>query len=133
MKKISLLSAALLSAGLVACGGGDPKSASDKPDTLFPEGYVPPVITSSSSSAPSNGAKQAIPYHENFDSANNTRRFFSIAYKPLNSDATKPFYYAAGGFLDEFGNPSPTANSWITADANRKLRIGNGRLTFGQT
>jgi hypothetical protein len=133
MKKITLLSAALLSAGLVACGGGDPKSASDKPDTLFPEGYVPPVITSSSSSAPSNGAKQAIPFRENFDSATNTRAFFSTAYKALNGDTAKPFYYPAGGFLDEFGNPSPTATSWITADANRKLRIGNGRLTFGQT
>ncbi len=133
MKKISLLSAALLSAGLVACGGGDPKSASDKPDTLFPEGYVPPVITSSSSSAPSNGAKQAIPFHENFDNANNTRAFFAATYKPLNSDAAKPFYYPAGGFVDELGNPSPTATSWITADANRKLRIGNGRLTVGQT
>lgn len=134
MKKISLLSAALLSAGLVACGGGDPKSASDKPDTLFPEGYVPPVITSSSSSSAGSGiVNQKIPYHENFDAAANTRQFFTAGYKPLNTDATLPFYFSTGGFLDELGNPSPTGNSWITGDANRKIRIGDGRFTLGQT
>lgn len=136
MKKITLLSAVCLSAGLVACGGGDPKSASSKPDSLFPEGYVPPSsasVSSSNSSAGSGIVKQAIPFHENFDAATNTRAFFAATYKPLNTDATKPFYFPAGGFLDEFGNPSPTATSWITADANRKLRIGNGRLTFAQT
>lgn len=136
MKKITLLSAICLSTGLVACGGGDPKSASSKPDTLFPDGYVPPSSMSSSSSESSAGGgivNQSIPYHENFDAATNTRKFFTASYKALNTDATLPFYFATGGFLDEFGNPSPTTDSWITGDANRKLRIGNGRLTLGQT
>ncbi|HCS63172.1 MAG TPA: hypothetical protein DIW64_03270 [Cellvibrio sp.] len=133
MKKITVLSAVCLSAGLVACGGGDPKSASSKPDNLFPDGYVPPSSASSSSSSVSNIVNQTIPYHENFDAANNTRSFFSANYKSLNTDTSLPFYFATGGFLDELGNPSPTATSWITADANRKLRIGNGRLSLGQT
>lgn len=132
MKKITLVSLAL-SSTLIACGGGDPKSASSKPDSLLPDGYVPPSSASSSSSSASNIVNQAIPYHENFDAANNTRSFFSVGYKALNTDATLPFYFATGGFLDELGNPSPTATSWITADANRKLRIGNGRLSLGQT
>lgn len=132
MKKIKLLSAVCLSAGLVACGGGDPKSASSKPDSLLPDGFVPP---SSSSSSSSGGVivNQTIPYHENFDGAVNTRGFFSANYKALNTDPSLQFYFPTGGFLDDLGNPSPTASSWITADANRKLRIGNGRLTFGQT
>lgn len=135
MKKITLLSAVMLSAGLVACGGGDPKSASSKPDSLLPDGYVPPSSASSSSTSSTGSGiiKQAIPFHENFDSATNTRTFFTAGYKPLNTNTAQSFYFPAGGFLDEFGNPSPTATSWITADANRKLRIGNGRLTFGQT
>ena len=135
MKKITLLSLLSLSVGLVACGGGDPESASDKPDTLFPEGYVPPSSASSSSSSSTGGGivNQTIPFHENFDAATNTRQFFTSAYKPLNTDASLPFYFATGGFVDEFGNPSPTTDSWITGDANRKLRIGNGRLSLGQT
>lgn len=135
MKKITLLSLLSLSVGLVACGGGDPESASDKPDNLFPEGYVPPSSASSSSSSSTGGGivDQAIPFHENFDAATNTRQFFTAAYKPLNTNATLPFYFATGGFVDEFGNPSPTTDSWITGDVNRKLRIGNGRLTLGQT
>lgn len=134
MKKITLLSLLSLSVGLVACGGGDPESASDKPNTLFPEGYVPPSSASSSSSSSTGGiVNQAIPFHENFDAATNTRQFFTTAYKTLNTDASLPFYFATGGFLDEFGNPSPTTDSWITGDANRKIRIGNGRFTLGQT
>jgi hypothetical protein len=133
MKKITLVSFAL-STTLIACGGGDPKSASSKPDSLFPEGYVPPAsVSSSSSSAGSGIVNQTIPYHENFDGASTTRAFFSANYKALNTDASLPFYFPTGGFLDEFGNPSPTATSWITADANHKLRIGNGRLSLGQT
>ncbi len=134
MKKITLLSLLSLSVGLVACGGGDPESASDKPNTLFPEGYVPPSSSSSSSSSTGSGiVNQTIPFHENFDAATNTRQFFTTAYKTLNTDASLPFYFATGGFLDEFGNPSPTTDSWITGDANRKIRIGNGRFTLGQT
>ena len=133
MKKITFASLAL-SSTLIACGGGDPKSSSSKPDSLFPDGYVPPSsASSSSSSAGSNIVNQTIPYHENFDAAVNTRGFFSANYKALNTDRSLPFYFPTGGFLDELGNPSPTATSWITADANRKLRIGNGRLSFGQT
>src|SRR5690606_8067403 len=81
----------------------------------------------------SNIVNETIPFHENFDNAVNTRGFFSADYKALNTDTELPFYYATGGFLDEEGNPSPTATSWITADANRKLQIGNGRFTLGQT
>ena len=132
MKKIALLSAIALSFGLVACGS-DPESSSSKPDSLLPGDFVPPSSASSSSSTGSAIVKQTIPYHENFDAATNTRTFFSAAYKPLNTYADKPFYFPTGGFLDELGNPSPTATSWITADTNRKLRIGNGRLTLGQT
>ena len=133
MKKITFASLAL-SSTLIACGGGDPKSSSSKPDSLFPDGYVPPSsVSSSSSSAGSNIVNQTIPYHENFDAAVNTRGFFSANYKALNTDKSLPFYFPTGGFLDELGNPSPTATSWITADANRKLRIGNGRLSLGQT
>jgi hypothetical protein len=138
MKKIILVSVMSMSAALVACGGGDPKSASDKPDNLFPGG-VPPVISSSSTSSGSSSStgsgilNQTIPYHENFDGAANTRQFFSTGYKSLNTYTDLPFYFPAGGFVDEFGNPSPTATSWITGDSNRKLRIGNGRLTLGQT
>lgn len=133
MKKFSLLSALMVSASLVACGGGDPKSSSDKPSNLFPDSFVPPASSSSSSSSAASINNEAIPFHENFDGAVNTRGFFSADYHGLNSDSSVPFYYATGGFLDEEGNPSPTATSWITADANRKLQIGNGRFTLGQT
>lgn len=133
MKKLHILSALILSATLVACGGGDPKSASDKPDNLLPDDFVPASSSSSASSEPSNLVNETIPYHENFDNAVNTAGFFSADYKGLNTDTSLPFYFATGGFLDEFGNQSPTATSWITGDENRKLQIGNGRFTAGQT
>lgn len=130
------VSALLVSAMLTACGGGDPKSASGKPDSLFPDG-VSVSSSSSSSSAPSNIVNEAIPFHENFDNASTTLGFFSTNYKALNTDTDLPFYYATGGFLDEDENgnpiPSPTATSWITGDANQKLQLGNGRFTLGQT
>ncbi len=133
MKKLPFFSALILSATLAACGGGDPESASDKPKSLLPDDFVPPVSSSSSSSSASTIVNESIPFHENFDSAINTRSFFSADYKALNTDTDLAFYFSTGGFLDELGNPSPTATSWITADDNRKLQIGNGRLTFGQT
>src|SRR5690606_42121922 len=130
------VSALLVSAMLTSCGGGDPKSASGKPDSLFPDG-VSVSSSSSSSSAPSNIVNEAIPFHENFDNASTTLGFFSTNYKALNTDTDLPFYYATGGFLDEDENgnpiPSPTATSWITGDANQKLQLGNGRFTLGQT
>ena len=132
MKKITFASLAL-SSTLIACGGGDPKSASSKPDSLFPDGYVPPSSAISSSSPASNIVNQTMPYHENFDAAVNTRTFFTADYKALNTDSSLPFYFPTGGFLNDDGTPSPTATSWITADANPKLRIGNGRLSLGQT
>lgn len=133
MKKVTLLGAMLLSAALIACGGGDPESSSDKPDNLLPDDFVPPASSSSSSSSVSNIVNETIPFHENFDSAVNTRGFLSADYKGLNTDDAISFYFSTGGFLDENGNPSPTATSWITADDNRKLQLGNGRFTLGQT
>lgn len=133
MKNLQMFSALLLSTTLVACGGGDPESSSDKPKNLFPDDFVPLSSSSSSSSAPSTIVNETIPFHENFDNAVNTAGFFTADYKALNTDSSVPFYYATGGFLDEFGNQSPTTTSWITGDDNRKLQIGNGRFTLGQT
>lgn len=131
MKKLQLISAVMISTALVACGGGDPKSSSKKPGSLLPPEYI--QSSSSSSSVPSNIVNETIPFHENFDNAVNTAGFFTANYKGLNTDSSVPFYYATGGFVDEFGNQSPTSTSWITGDDNRKLQIGNGRFTFGQT
>lgn len=135
MKKIHSLSAVVICATLVACGGGDPKSASGKPDSLFPDGFQPASSSSSSgSSEPSNIVNQSIPFHENFDSAIDTLGFFSAGYKSLNTDTSLPLYYATGGFIDnETGTVSPTSTSWLTGDDNRKLQLGNGRFTIGQT
>lgn len=137
MYKLKIASALILSATLAACGGGDPKSASDKPKSLLPDGINVSSSSASSSSAPSNIVNEVIPFHENFDNAVNTVGFFSPAYKGLNTDSDLPFYHATGGFLaeDENGNIilSPTTTSWITGDANPKLQLGNGRFTLGQT
>lgn len=134
MKKIQSLSVLFVCISLVACGG-DPKSASAKPDSLWPEGHERGSSSSSSSGGeePAAIVNQPIPFHENFDNAVDTPGFFSAAYKGLNTDSSLPFYFAAGGFLDDEGNVSPTSNSWITGDDNRKLQLGNGRFTIGQT
>lgn len=131
MLKIKFTSALLVSAALVACGGGDPKSASKKYSNLLPPEHV--QSSSSSSSEPSNIVNEAIPFHENFDSAVSTPGFYSADYKALNTYSDLPFYLPTGGFLDENGNLSPTTTSWITGDDNPKLQLGNGRFSLGQT
>lgn len=136
MKKIQTLSALIVCASLTACGGGDPKSESSKPDSLWPEGVERSSASNSSSGneEPSNIVNENIPFHENFDNAVDTLGFFSPAYKALNTDGTLPFYYATGGFIDyETGTVSPTSTSWITGDDNRKMQLGNGRFSLGQT
>lgn len=134
MKKIQSLSVLFVCMSLIACGG-DPKSASGKPDTLWPDGQDRGSSSSSGNGGEEPGAivNQPIPFHENFNNAVDTQGFFSPSYKGLNTDSGLPFYFAAGGFLDDDGNVSPTSNSWITGDDNRKLQLGNGRFTIGQT
>ncbi len=138
MNKLPLFSAVVIGSALVACGG-DPKSESGKPDSLLPPGFSLSSSSSnsetsnSSSSAPSNIVNESIPFHENFDNTSDTSNFFNVAYKALNTDAELPFYFPTGGFLDENGNLSPTTTSWVTDDENRKLQLGNGRFTIGQT
>ena len=132
MKKIQTLSALIVCASLT----GDPKSESSKPDSLWPGGVERSSASNSSSGneEPSNIVNENIPFHENFDNAVDTLGFFSPAYKALNTDGTLPFYYATGGFIDyETGTVSPTSTSWITGDDNRKMQLGNGRFSLGQT
>ena len=72
MKKLTLFNALLLSGLLTACGGSDP---SNKPDTLFPEGYEPvdpPVVV------PDEGISNTpLPIFEDFNGAVDIGGFFS--------------------------------------------------------
>lgn len=60
MNKIKLLSALLASCTLVACGGGAPESAKNKPDSLLPDWFVPASSLSSSSVASSAVSSAAV-------------------------------------------------------------------------
>lgn len=130
MKKIiGLVSVATL----VSACGGDPKSSSNMPDTLIPDDFVY-SSSSTSSSEPTNPddiVKQSLPFHETF-SATNTRHLFSPSYKALNSNPELSFYHATGGFGENYV-PEASTSSWLTANANPKLRLSNGRFTLGQS
>jgi len=131
MKKLTLLSTLIMSGLLVACGGSDP---SNKPDSLFPEGYVPapPPIAGSDDSI----VNTPLPLFENFNDAVDIGAFFSAAYKPLatvNEDDPAPsFYYPTCCLYDDDGNVQENS-FWISETEDKKLRFGNARFTIGQT
>src|SRR5690554_6073326 len=112
MKKLTLLSTLIMSGLLVACGGSDP---SNKPDSLFPEGYVPapPPIAGSDDSI----VNTPLPLFENFNDAVDIGAFFSAAYKPLptvNEDDPAPSFYYPTCCLYEDDGHVQVNSFWIS-------------------
>src|SRR5690554_1453403 len=131
MKKLTLVSTLIMSGLLVACGGSDP---SNKPDTLFPEGFVPapPPVAGSDEGI----VNTPLPLFENFNDAVDIGSFFSATYKSLatdNPDDPAPsFYYPTCCLYDDDGNVQENS-FWISETEDKKLRFGNARFTIGQT
>ena len=131
MKKLTLFSALILTGLLGACGGSDP---SNKPDTLFPDGYepLPPPVGGSDD----NIVNTPLPILEDFDNAIDIGGFFSADYKPLSTDnpedAAPSFYYPTCCLYDDEGNVQENS-FWLSDTENKKMRFGNARFTIGQT
>lgn len=127
MKKLSMISTALLGSALVACGGGS--GSPSKTDLCSEVGatncnqVVVPSSTSSSSSSLAPPVNNLLPFTENF-AVDNATALFSASYKSLlnpGDDLTPSFYYSTSG-LD--------AGRMVAA--NGKMTIGNARMTIGQ-
>lgn len=126
MNKINFFSMTLLSAALVACGGGTGNP--DKPDLCGDLGlkncdqFTQPSSASSSSISPP--INNILPFSENF-TAPNASTFFHYSYKSLLNlnpqDPNNAFYYSTSG-LD--------AGRLLVGDG--KMTIGNARFTIGQ-
>ncbi len=131
MKKLTLFSALILTGLLGACGGSDP---SNKPDTLFPDGYepLPPPVGGSDD----NIVNTPLPILEDFDNAVDIGGFFSADYKPLSTDnpedAAPSFYYPTCCLYDDEGNVQENS-FWLSDTEDKKMRFGNARFTIGQT
>lgn len=128
MKKISMISMALMSTALVACGGGS--GSPDKPNLCSElnvtncDQVVIPSSESSSSSSFSPPVNDMLPITENF-SVDNSIQFFDQSYKalldPNPEDPNNSLYYSTSG-LD--------AGRMVAA--NGSFTIGNARFTIGQ-
>lgn len=131
MKKLILFSLLALSSVLTACGGSD---SSNKPETLFPDGFepAPPPVAGGDG----NIVNTPLPLFEDFDGAVDIGAFFSAAYKPLTTDnpddETPSFYYPTCCLYDDEGNVQEN-NFWLSDTADKKMRFGNARFTIGQT
>lgn len=128
MKKISMISMALMSTALVACGGGS--GSPDKPNLCSElnvtncDQVVIPSSASSSSSSFSPPVNDMLPIMENF-AVDNSIQFFDQSYKalldPNPEDPNNSLYYSTSG-LD--------AGRMVAA--NGSFTIGNARFTIGQ-
>jgi len=137
MKQISVISALILSATLMGCGGGA-STSDDKPASLLPDGFV--LSSASSSSAPAgngssssiaNGAKTTLPVYENFEAVD-IDGFLSANYKHLSTDTTLPLYYVTSGYPVST-NPDGVPRILLTNWTSKALWLSNSRFTLGQT
>jgi hypothetical protein len=128
MKKISVISLALASSVLVACGGGSgspstPNLCSELNVTNCDQ-VVVPSSTSSSVSSLAPPVNNILPFTENF-AVTSAPQLFTQAYKGLLNpgiqDPNPAFYYSTSG-LDA---------GRIVASSG-KMTIGNARFTLGQ-
>lgn len=128
MKKISMISMALMSSALVACGGGS--GSPSKPNLCTElnvtncDQVVIPSSSSSSVSSLSPPVNNILPFTENF-AVTSATQFFTQAYKSLlnpgTDDLNAAFYYPTSGL--DAGRIAATTG---------KLTIGNARFTLGQ-
>lgn len=134
MKKISMISTALLSSALVACGGGS--GSPDKVDLCSEVGATncnQIVVPSSSSSSSTNSSSSSsvvpprnniLPISEKF-AVDNALQLFTPTYKSLlepgTEDLNPSFYYSTSGL-----------DAGRIVARNGQLTIGNARMTLGQ-
>ncbi|HEX7763551.1 MAG TPA: fibronectin type III domain-containing protein [Cellvibrio sp.] len=128
MKKLSIISIALASSALVACGGGS--GSPSKPNLCTElnvtncDQVVIPSSASSSSSSIAPPVNDMLPISENF-AVENALQLFNQSYKtlldPNPEDPNNSLYYSTSG-LD--------AGRMVAA--NGKFTIGNARFTIGQ-
>lgn len=134
MKKISMISTALLSSALVACGGGS--GGPDKVDLCSEVGatncnqiVVPSSSSSTSSSSSSSSSvtpplNNILPFTEKF-AVDNALQLFTPTYKSLlepgTEDLNPSFYYSTSGL-----------DAGRIVARNGQLTIGNARMTLGQ-
>lgn len=127
MKKISMISTALLGSALVACGGGS--GTPSKPDLcseLNATNCNQVVVPSSSSSSVSSLAppvNNILPFTEKFN-VDSAIQLFTPTYKSLlnpGEDTNASFYYSTSGL-----------DAGRIVAAGGKLTIGNARMTLGQ-
>lgn len=126
MNKINFFTLTLLSAALVACGGGS--GSPDKPDLCGDLGlnncdqFTQPSSASSSSISPP--INDILPFNESFTAPNATE-FFHYSYKsllnPNSEDLNNAFYYSTSGL-----------DSGRVLVGDGKMTIGNARFTIGQ-
>ncbi|RYY02828.1 MAG: hypothetical protein EOO53_11380 [Gammaproteobacteria bacterium] len=136
MKQISVISALILSATLMGCGGAS--TSDDKPASLLPDGFVLSSASSSSvpagngsSSSIANGAKTTLPVYENFEAVD-IDGFLSANYKHLSTDTTLPLYYVTSGYPVST-NPDGVPRILLTNWTSKALWLSNSRFTLGQT
>ncbi len=128
MKKISMISTALLGSALVACGGGS--GTPSKPDLCSElnaancnQVTIPSSASSSVASSLAPPVNNILPFTENFN-AIDAVTLFSPTYKSLlnpGEDTNPSFYYSTSG-LD--------AGRMVVGSG--KFTIGNARMTLGQ-
>lgn len=134
MKKISMISTALLSSALVACGGGS--GSPDKVDLCSEVGATncnQIVLPSSSSSSSTNSSSSSsvvpprnniLPISEKF-AVDDALQLFTPTYKSLlepgTEDLNPSFYYSTSGL-----------DAGRIVARNGQMTIGNARMTLGQ-
>ena len=136
MKKISIISTALLSSALVACGGGS--GSPDKVDLCSEVGatncnqiVVPSSSSSTSSSTTSSSSSSVtpplnniLPISEKF-AVDDALQLFTSTYKSLlepgTEDLNPSFYYSTSGL-----------DAGRIVARNGQMTIGNARMTLGQ-
>lgn len=128
MKKISMISMALVGSALVACGGGSgspstPNLCSELNVTNCDQ-VVIPSSTSSSVSSLAPPVNNILPFTENF-AVTSATQLFTQAYKgllnPGTEDLNPAFYYSTSGL-----------DAGRIVASNGKMTIGNARFTLGQ-
>lgn len=134
MKSRKLLGYLVAGSALAACGGESDKKA---PDLNINVTIPPDIIVVGEEPTVTEIANTALPIVENFDAAGDTVNFFSAAYKSLATENDSAdddnFYFSAAGVYNNDGSLADPMNTWITTDADPKIRFGNSRWTIGQT
>ncbi len=133
MNKLTLLSGLIAATGLLAGCGGEPSS--DAPDIVINIETPPPSNGGGGGEELPEITNTDLPIIEDFG-ASDTEGFFSADYKALASEAEDGednFYFSMAGVFMEDGSVDLEGGTWITADPDQKMRLGDSRFTIAQT